>query len=113
MTENLNGEEEIINDINFLPFALYLEEVPNFKSSLNQRKEELISLLNNPHANILVMNPRFLDLFMDNGEEVAQGFKEAQQALAQIKAGSDAQSQVSQIPIQPQSLQMPSQSIGV
>ena len=114
MNEKLNGEVEILNDINFLPFTLYLEEVPNFKSSLNQRKEELISLLNNPHANILVMNPRFLDLFMDNGEEVAQGFKEAQQALAQIKAGTDAQAQVSPMAAQMSSSQRPlsSQSIG-
>lgn len=115
LNEKLNGDVEMLNDINFLPFTLYLEEVPNFKSSLNQRKEELVSLLNNPHANILVMNPRFLDLFMDNSEEVAQGFMEAQKALAQIKVGADAQPQMPQVPAQTPSPQIPSplQSIGV
>jgi hypothetical protein len=91
--EHLNGKIEILNDINFLPFTLYLEEVPNFRSSLNQRKEELLAVLNNPHANILLMTPEFLDLFMDNGEEVAAGFARSQQIMAQIQAGAKAQDQ--------------------
>ena len=90
--EKTNGAIEIFHDVNFLPFNIFIEEVPNFKSSLSQRKEELLAFLNNPHANVLMMNPAFLDLFMDRGKEIAEGMIKAQQMLSQVQNNGKNQS---------------------
>lgn len=84
--ENFNGEQVIYNDISFLPFNLYIDEVANFRSNKQYQKEEMVALLSNPHADIIMMSPKFLEKFTNDSQEIAEEFKMAMMQKAQIMA---------------------------
>jgi hypothetical protein len=93
VVEGLNGKPEVFNDISFLPFNLYIDEVPNFKSNRQYQTERLNSLLNNPHADLIMMTPAFLENIVDNAEEVAEGFRQSMALKSQLANGMSPQQQ--------------------
>jgi len=96
--EKINGDVEVLNDINFLPFNLVIEEVPNFNSSLAMKKNEWLQVFSNPNAELLVLNPEFLKNYTDDPEKMVRGFMQAMQMRAQIQSGVTMQGQQGQTP---------------
>jgi hypothetical protein len=82
LTREVNGKKMIYNDVRNLPMSIYVEEVPDFKSTMEENQTALENLLNNPNA-IQIMSSKELmkRLRIRDYEKLAE---DAKQMLAQM-----------------------------
>lgn len=62
LAREVNGKKIIFNDIRNLPLSFYVEEVPDFGSSVEERKEALENLVANPMGPQLAQSPTLLKM---------------------------------------------------
>ena len=60
VVREVKGEKIIFNDIRTLPLSIYVEEVPDFESSLQEQQEALQALLGNANASLIMQSPLFM-----------------------------------------------------
>lgn len=99
LTREINGEKVVFNDIRTLPLSLYLEEVPDYKSSFEEQREMLQSLLSNQNANWIMHSPRLLEIMgIRDGEKIAGEIKRAMQEKMMMEQGPQMQQANSNVP---------------
>lgn len=80
MTKVIKGKKYVFNDIRTLPISLYIEEVPDFNSSKEERKATIDNLLANPNAMFIMQSPGLMKLLgIREYEEIAEEMKNAVQ----------------------------------
>ena len=78
LTRVIHGKEVIFNDVRTLPISLYVEEVPDFNSSLDENKAALENLLSNPNAMFIMQSPEVMKrLGIRDYEKLAAEIKQA------------------------------------
>lgn len=111
LARTINGKKYIFNDIRTLPVSLEIEEVPDYKNSLDENKAMLENLLSNPNAALIMRSPSLLmRLGFRDYEKLAQEMNES----IQIQEGNQAAPQLGQGPQQgnPQNNELMSQSLA-
>lgn len=92
----VKGKKHVFNDVRTLPVSLYIEEVPDFSSSIEENQAVLEQLMANPRADIIMSSPELLKMFkVRDYQNISNHFKEALmmangggQAAPQMGAGS-------------------------
>lgn len=102
LTRTINGKKVVFNDVRTLPISLEIEEVPDYKSSMEEKKLALENLLSNPSAPIIMQSPMLMKIFgIPDYEKLSQEIKEAANQQQGVVAGNGSASQ------QPQSQKPP------
>ena len=84
LTRTIKGKEYIFNDVRTLPISLYVEEVPDFSSSLEENRAALENLLSNPNAMFIMQSPELMKRL---------GIRDYEKLSAEIKSALGAQMQ--------------------
>jgi hypothetical protein len=73
-------EKVILNNVRTLPLSLYIEEVPDYKSTFEEQKATFEALLSNAHAHWMMLSPELLRrLGVRDPEKIAQEMRQALQ----------------------------------
>lgn len=79
---------KIFNDIRNLPASIYIEEVPDYRSSHEETQAKLEALLNNPNANLIMLSPEMMkQLGIRDAEKLSQQMRQAMQEQAMMQQG--------------------------
>lgn len=88
LAREINGKTVIFNDIRNLPVSLYIEEVPDFRSSFDEQKATFEALLSNAHAQWLMLSPELMRrLGVRNPEKIASEMRQALQEKTLMEQG--------------------------
>jgi hypothetical protein len=73
-------EKVILNNVRTLPLSLYIEEVPDYKSTFEEQRATFESLLSNAHAHWMMLSPELLRrLGVRDPERIAGEMRQALQ----------------------------------
>jgi hypothetical protein len=88
-------EKVILNNVRTLPLSLYIEEVPDYKSTFEEQRATFESLLSNAHAHWMMLSPELLRrLGVRDPERIAGEMRQALQEKGMMErtvAGRDPQ----------------------
>lgn len=88
LVRKIDGKPMIFNDVRTLPVSLYIEEVPDYKSTFEEQKQMIQSLLSNQNANWIMLSPKLLEMMgIRDGEKISNEMKEAMQQKAMMEQG--------------------------
>jgi hypothetical protein len=91
MTYETKDGPKIANDIRGLPLTLYIEEVPDYRSSFEETQAKLEALLGNANANLIMLSPEMMkQLGIRDAEKLAAEMQKALQLQMQMKQGVEA-----------------------
>ena len=80
LTRTIGGKKVIFNNVRTLPLSLYIEEVPDYKSTFEEQKAMFEALLGNAHAHWLMLSPELLRrLGVRDPERIAAEMRQALQ----------------------------------
>lgn len=87
-SEDAKGEPIILHNVNNIPMSVYVEEVPDYKSSREESAENLNAILSNPNGNLFVLSPSLLKrLNVQDGEQISKEMIEAMKTKMMIESG--------------------------
>ncbi len=100
LTKTIKGKKYMFNDVRTLPTSLEIEEVPDYRSSLEENKAALENLLSNPNAMLIMQSPSLMRrLGIRDFEKLSEEMK---QTMMQNNAGGagnqQPQGQQAQLP---------------
>jgi len=102
LTRIIGGKKVIFNNVRTLPLSLYIEEVPDYKSTFEEQKAMFEALLGNAHAHWLMLSPELLRrLGVRDPERIAAEMRQALQEktmMEQNVAGRGQQGGSEQMP---------------
>jgi hypothetical protein len=99
IVEDMKGDRRIENDVSFLPLTLYLEEVPDFRSTLEEKRDNAIAIAQNP---LLLQMPSLLeDMGYRHARKYIEEFKQNQAMGMMAQQGRDTQSTASEMTMNP------------
>lgn len=75
ITREVKGKKYILNDVRTLPLSLYIEEIPDFSSSLEENKVALEQLMGNPNAMTILSSPSIMKML---------GFRDYEKIAAEV-----------------------------
>lgn len=88
LTKEYKGKKYVFNDIRTLPLDLYIEEVPDYKSTFEEQREMLQALLGNANANLIIQSPEMLRLFgFRDADKIAEEMKKIMHERAMLEQG--------------------------
>jgi hypothetical protein len=89
VVEDMKGDRRIENDVSFLPLTLYLEEVPDFRSTLEEKRDNAITIAQNP---MLLQMPSLLeDMGYRHARKYIEEFKQNQAMSVMAQQGQGVQ----------------------
>lgn len=60
LVRTIKGKKIVFNDVRTLPISLEIEEVPDYKNSLEENREALQNILSNPNAMLIMQSPSLM-----------------------------------------------------
>lgn len=88
LMREVKGKPVVFNDIRTLPLSLYIEEVPDYRSTFEEQKATFEALLSNAHAQWLMLSPELLRrLGVRNPEKIAAEMRQALQEKTTMEQG--------------------------
>src|SRR3990167_7729187 len=103
LVRTINGKKTILNNVRTLPLSLYIEEVPDYKSTFEEQKATFEALLSNAHAHWMMLSPELLRrLGVRDPEKIATEMRQALQEKSQMEqnvAGRNPQGSPQQMPV--------------
>lgn len=79
-----NGEK-FYNNINHIPLSVYIEEVPDYRSTFEERKANILAALNSPHFDLIAQSPLLMEsLGIKNAQQISAQFMQAAQQMAML-----------------------------
>jgi hypothetical protein len=100
LSRTIKGKPVIFNNVRTLPLCLYIEEVPDYKSTFEEQKATFEALLSNAHAHWMMLSPELLRrLGVRDPEKIAEEMRQAMQEkgmMEQSIAGRNPQGSPSQ-----------------
>lgn len=86
LMREIDGEQIFFNDVRTLPVSLYVEEVPDYRSTFEEQRQMLQALLGNANANWLLLSPRLLSMMgIRDGEKISAEIRKSMQERAQAE----------------------------
>jgi len=83
-----DGKLIIENNVSNLPVTLYIEEVPDFRSTFEEQKAMLESLLGNANANWMMQSPKLLQMLgIRDGEKISEEMTKVMQQKQTMDQG--------------------------
>lgn len=83
----INGKKIIFNDVRTLPISLEIEEVPDYKSSIEENRAATENLLSNPNAMLIMQSPSLMRrLGIRDYEKLSQEMQETMEKQQQGQA---------------------------
>jgi hypothetical protein len=83
-----DGKKVILNDVRTLPLSLYIEEVPDYRSSFEEQREMLKVLLGNSNANWMMLAPGLLKMLgIRDAEKISKEMKIAMREKMMMEQG--------------------------
>ncbi len=105
LVRTIGGKKVILNNVRTLPLSLYIEEVPDYKSTFEEQKATFEALLSNAHAHWMMLSPELLRrLGVRDPEKIATEMRQALQEKSQMEqnvAGRNPQASPQQPPLPP------------
>jgi hypothetical protein len=84
MVREVGGKKVVFNDVRTLPLSIYVEEVPDFESSIEEKRASLEALLGNGNAQWIMQSPRIMKLLgFRDWEEIASEMQQVNQQQIQ------------------------------
>jgi hypothetical protein len=81
LTRTVKGKKFVFNDVRTLPLSLEIEEVPDYKSSMEENRAALENLLSNPNAMFIMQSPSLMKrLGIRDYQKLADEIKETMSA---------------------------------
>ncbi len=78
LSRTVNGKKVIFNDVRTLPVSLDIEEVPDYKSSMEEKRIALENLFSNPSAPLIMQSPTLMNIFrIPDYEKISEEIKQA------------------------------------
>ena len=94
VVRDVKGEKIIFNDIRTLPLSIYVEEVPDFESSLQEQQAALQALLGNANATLIMQSALFMKrMGIRDYESLASEMKQLAGEQAEQQAAIKMQAQ--------------------
>jgi hypothetical protein len=88
LAREVKGKTVLFNDIRTLPVSLYIEEIPDYRSTYEEQKATFESLLSNAHAQWLMLSPELMRrLGVRNPEKIAAEMRQALQEKTMMEQG--------------------------
>ena len=88
----IKGKKVVFNDVRTLPISLEVEEVPDYKNSIEENREAIENLLSNPNAMLIMQSPSLMRrLKIRDYEKLSEEMKEtmnSKQEQERIISGS-------------------------
>jgi hypothetical protein len=83
--EDMHGNKVMFNDVRTLPVSVYVEEVPDYASSFEERRDNFSKLLSNPSAPLIMRSGMLMKdmLGFRDGDKIAEEIKNAQKEIDQ------------------------------
>jgi hypothetical protein len=86
MVREVGGKKVVFNDVRTLPLSIYVEEVPDFESSIEEKRASLEALLGNGNAQWIMQSPRIMKLLgFRDWEEIASEMQQVNQQQIQME----------------------------
>ena len=86
MVREVGGKKVVFNDVRTLPLSIYVEEVPDFESSVEEKRASLEALLGNGNAQWIMQSPRIMKLLgFRDWEEIASEMQQVNQQQIQME----------------------------
>lgn len=91
LTKTVKGKSDasgkiIFNNVRTLPLSLYIEEVPDYKSTFEEQKATFEALLGNAHAHWMMLSPELLRrLGIRDPEKIAAEMRQALQEKSEME----------------------------
>lgn len=86
LTRTIGGRKVIFNNVRTLPLSLYIEEVPDYKSTFEEQKATFEALLGNAHAHWMMLSPELLRrLGVRDPEKIAAEMRQALQEKSMME----------------------------
>jgi hypothetical protein len=87
LVRTIKGKKVVFNDVRTLPVSLEIEEVPDYKNSMEENRIALENLFSNPNAPIIIQSPTLMKIFgIRDYEKVSQEVRAAMMAQQQGQA---------------------------
>jgi hypothetical protein len=87
LVRTIKGKKIVFNDVRTLPVSLEIEEVPDYKNSMEENRIALENLFSNPNAPIIIQSPTLMKIFgIRDYEKVSQEVRAAMMAQQQGQA---------------------------
>jgi len=113
LVRTIGGEKVILNNVRTLPLSLYIEEVPDYKSTFEEQKATFEALLSNAHAHWMMLSPELLRrLGVRDPEKIATEMRQALQEKSQMEQNVAGRNQPQRISPQASLQQMPVPSVN-
>jgi hypothetical protein len=95
IVREVDGKQEIFNDIRTLPVDVYIESTPDYDSAPEEQQETLQALLANPNGLLYLQNEPLLNLLdMRHGDKIAAAMREIQQDKIAMEQGAQGGGQM-------------------
>ena len=79
---------KVAHDIRTLPVTLYIEEVPDYRSTFEENRAALEALLSNPNADLIMLSPEMMkQLGIRDAEKLALQMQQAIKMKMQMEQG--------------------------
>ena len=89
-----DGQMILENNVSNLPVTLYIEEVPDFRSTFEEQKAMLESLLGNANANWMMQSPKLLQMLgIRDGEKISEEMIKVMHQKQSMEQGNQPGSQ--------------------
>lgn len=103
---------KVAHDIRTLPVTLYIEEVPDYRSTFEENRAALEALLSNPNADLIMLSPEMMkQLGIRDAEKLALQMQQAMQTKMQMEQGL-LQGPGPQNQVSPEQMMSPQQMIA-
>lgn len=90
LTREINGKHVISNDVRTFPVSLYVEEIPDYKSTYEEQRQMIQSLLSNANANWIMLSPKLMEFMgFREGEKISQEMRQAMEQKTELENKSN------------------------
>jgi hypothetical protein len=105
IVREVGGKKHVFNDVRSIPLSVYVEEVPDFESSIEEKRASLQTILSNANAQLIMQSPSIMKLLgFRDWEEIAQEMQQLQQQQTMRNPQQQSQQPQQMLnPLQPQS----------
>lgn len=86
LKREINGKPFIFNDVRTLPVSLYVEEVPDYRSTYEEQRQMMQTLMSNANANWIMLSPKLMEFMgFREGEKISQEMRQAMQQKSEME----------------------------
>ena len=83
--QDMIGNVHVANNVNFIPFSIVIDEIPNFKTSLDEKRNAIESIAQLPFQELIWVSEELLKLYTDKPKKLKAEMVEAFKMKAMLQ----------------------------